>query len=47
MVYSEDGAWVSWRWWDQKGLYLEGAKERAVVESNGDEVKGEDGKAQE
>ena len=30
------GAWVSWRWWEQDGLYLEGAKKRAEAESEGE-----------
>ena len=29
------GAWVSWQWWDQDGLDLEGEKERAAAESGG------------
>ena len=39
------GAWVSWRWWEQIGLYLEGAKKRAaaaVAESDGRETIGEE-----
>ena len=28
------GAWVSWQWWDQDGLDLEGEKERSVAESD-------------
>ena len=32
------GVWVSWRWWEQDGLDMEGAKERAAAES--DEEKG-------
>ena len=34
------GARVSWRWWDQDGLNLEGAKKRAEVaaESDGEEM---------
>ena len=29
------GVWVSWRWWEQDGLDLEGAKEIAVVDLDG------------
>ena len=29
------GARVSLRWWEQDGLYLEGAKKRAAAESDG------------
>ena len=32
------GTWVSWRWWEQDGLYLEGAKKRAAAESDKEEV---------
>ena len=32
------GAWVSRRWWEQDGLYLEGSKKRAAVESDGEEA---------
>ena len=31
------GLWVSWRWWEQEGLDLEGEKERAATESDGEE----------
>ena len=41
------GAWVSWRWWEKEGLDLEGAKERAAAESDGEEVQGKEGTAQE
>ena len=29
---------MSWRWWDQDGLDLEGAKSRAAVELDGEEA---------
>ena len=32
------GGWVSWRWWEQDGLYLEGAKKRATDESDREEA---------
>ena len=32
------GAWVSRRWWDHEDLDLEGAKERAMAESDGEEA---------
>ena len=41
------GAWVSQRWWEQEGIDLEGEKERAVVESDGEEEKYGEGAAQE
>ena len=42
------GAWVSWQWWDQDGLDLEGAKERAAAESDREEAQSEEeGLAQE
>ena len=28
---------VSWQWWEQDGLYLEGAKQRTAAESDGEE----------
>ena len=28
---------MSWRWWEQEGLDLEGVKERAAAESGGEE----------
>ena len=31
-------AWVSWRWWEQDGLDLEGANKRAVAESDREEA---------
>ena len=30
-------AWVSWRWWDQEGLKLGGARERATAATDGEE----------
>ena len=30
------GAWASWKWWGQEGMDLEGSKERAVDESDGE-----------
>ena len=36
------GAWVSWRWWEQEVLDLEGAKDRALAESEGEEAQSED-----
>ena len=42
------GAWVSWRWWEQEGLDLEGTKEIAAAESDGEEAQcKEEGMAQE
>ena len=35
------GAWVSRRWWEQDILDLEGTKERAAVESDGEEAQSE------
>ena len=32
------GAWVSQRWWEQDGLYLEGAKKRSASELDGEEA---------
>ena len=32
------GARVSWRWWEQDGLDLEGGKKRATAESDGEEA---------
>ena len=29
-----------WRWWDQEGLDMEGAKDKAVMELDGEEVHG-------
>ena len=36
------GVWVSWRWWEQEVLYLEGAKARAAAESDGEEAQCEE-----
>ena len=33
------GAWVSWRWWEQEVLDIDGAKEREVADSDGEEEK--------
>ena len=42
------GAWVSQQWWDQDGLDLEGAKERAAAELDVEEAQSkEEGLAQE
>ena len=41
------GAWVSWPWWEQEGLDLEGAKEKAAAKSDGEEEKCGEGAAQE
>ena len=41
------GSWVSWRWWDQEVIYLEGEKERATTESDREEDKYREGVAQE
>ena len=41
------GAWVSLQWWEQEGLNLEGAKERAAAESDREEAKYGEGSAQE
>ena len=40
-------AWVYWRWWEQEGLDLEGAKEKAAAESDGEGDKYRAGAAQE
>ena len=32
---------MSWRWWEQNGQYLEGAKKREANESDKEEVIGE------
>ena len=32
------GAWVSWSWWEQEGIDLEGAREWAVLASDRDTV---------
>ena len=32
-----NGAWVSWRWWDQESLDMKGAKERAAAELDEEE----------
>ena len=39
--------WVSWQWWDQEGLVLEGVKERAVSDSDGEEAQYDEGTTQE
>ena len=36
------GARVSWRRWEQEGLYLEGAKKRAAEESDREETIGKE-----
>ena len=42
------GSWVSQRWWDQDRLDLEGVKERAVADSDGEELQSkEEGLSQE
>ena len=41
------GAWVFWRWWEQKGLDLEGEKKIEAAESEGEKVKGKEGTAHE
>ena len=33
---------MSWRWWEQDGLYLEGNKKRAALESDREEAIGEE-----
>ena len=33
-------AWVSWRWWEQEGLDLVGAREQTVDASVGEEERG-------
>ena len=40
------GAWVSQRWWDQEGLYLEVAKERVAAESDGEDLQCKEGATQ-
>ena len=32
------GGWVSWQWWEQDGLDLEGTKKRAAYESGREEA---------
>ena len=39
--------WVSWRWWYQEGLDIEGTKEIAVSDSDGEEAQCKDRVAQE
>ena len=39
------GARVSWRWWEQEGLDLEGVKERAAAESEIEEAQCKEGTA--
>ena len=42
------GAWVSRRWWYHEGLYLKGAKDRSLADSEGEEAQSEEeGMAQE
>ena len=36
------GTWLSWRWWEQEGLDLEGGKERASAELEGEEAQSEE-----
>ena len=36
------GEWVYRQWWEQEGLYLEGAKEIEAEESEGEEAQYED-----
>ena len=37
------GAWVDWRWWEQEGIDLAVARERAVAAADrGDEREGEE-----
>ena len=36
------GVWVSRWWWEQDGLGLERAKERAVAKSDGEEAQSEE-----
>ena len=33
------GAWVYWRWWEQEGIELEGAMERATAVLDGEDQK--------
>ena len=39
--------WVSWRWWDHEGIYLEGTKEISATDLEGEEEKYGEGAAQE
>ena len=41
------GAWVSRRWWEQEGMDLERAKDRAAADSDGEEAQRKEGAAQE
>ena len=41
------GAWVYRRWWEQEGLDLEGLKERATAESDGEGAQFKEGVDQE
>ena len=41
------GEWVYCRWWDQEGMDLEGAKEIATAESDGEEAQYKEVSAQE
>ena len=38
---------MSWWWWEQEGLDLDGTKERAAADSDGEEVQYREGAAQE
>ena len=40
------GAWVSWRWWEQEGIDLERAREKAAAALDGGEEKCGEGAAQ-
>ena len=37
------GVWVSQRWWEQDGFYLERAKDRSAVNLDGEEAQSEEG----
>ena len=41
------GFWVSWKWWEQERIDIEGSKERAVAESDKEEDKCGEGATQE
>ena len=36
------GAWVYWRWWEQEGIYLEGARKQAEVSATISETEPEE-----
>ena len=41
------GSWVSWWWWEKEGIDIKGEKERATLDSDGEDYKCGEGAAQE